>query len=52
MTVEQFNVNRVDIPLEVGACTEGGCNADGLGYSDLFIPEYGSRLNFISEPIK
>ena len=52
MTVEQFNINSIDVFLKIGNCTADGCNADGVGYGDLFIPEEGSRLNFISEPIK
>ena len=53
MAVEQFNVNRVEILLEVGECTVAdGCESDRFGYADLFIPEFGSRLNFVSEPIK
>ena len=45
MAVEQWNTNSVDISILLG----GGGRA---GYGALFIPEYGSRLNFISEPIK
>jgi len=52
MTVEQLNINRVDIALKVVDCKEEGCEPDGLGYANLFIPKLGSRLNFISEPIK
>jgi hypothetical protein len=48
MVVEQFNVNPVDIMLKLHGRNNGGY----AGYVDLFIPEGGSRLNFVSEPIK
>lgn len=46
MAVEQYNTNLVDVDI---ALSSGG---DQAGYIDLFIPEYGSRINMISEPIK
>ncbi|WP_421722364.1 Ig-like domain-containing protein [Alloalcanivorax xenomutans] len=49
MEVEQFNINKVDIMLQLHGRSSGAGDA---GYVDLFIPEYGSRLNFISNPIK
>ena len=52
MNVEQLNINLVEVPLKVVDCRDGQCIADGFGYADLFIPEFGSRLNFVSEPIK
>ena len=48
MQVEQYNVEAVNILLRLHNSSEG----TGTGYTDIFIPEYGSRLNFISEPIK
>ncbi|MTI51661.1 MAG: hypothetical protein FH757_08540 [Alcanivorax sp.] len=48
MTVEQFNINPVDIMLKLHGRDQGAY----AGYVDLFIPEEGSRLNFVSEPIK
>ncbi|WP_111656024.1 Ig-like domain-containing protein [Isoalcanivorax indicus] len=46
MEVEQYNKNRVDIDVELWD------SSGKSGYIDLFIPEYGSRINMISEPIK
>ncbi|WP_218839907.1 Ig-like domain-containing protein [Alloalcanivorax xenomutans] len=48
MAVEQFNTNDVDIIVEFHHPSEGYLG----GYADLFIPKYGSRLNYISQPIK
>ena len=48
MAVEQVNTNQMDIFADV---YRGG-NGEFIGYIDLFIPEYGSRINMISEPIK
>ena len=49
MAVEQFNRNRIDIFADIYGL---GSNLDPVGYIDFFIPEYGSRINMISEPIK
>ncbi len=49
MAVEQFNRNRIDIYTDIYGL---GSNLDPVGYIDLFIPEYGSRINMISESIK
>ncbi|MBF1802568.1 Ig-like domain-containing protein [Alloalcanivorax profundimaris] len=46
MQVEQRNTNLINIDIGLSS---GGEEA---GYLDLFIPEYGSRINMISEPIK
>ena len=48
MSVEQFNTAPVDITLRLHSRTSGNL----AGYGDMFIPERGSRLNFISQPIK
>ena len=48
MVVEQFNVNPVDITLKL----HGRNNGEYGGYADIFIPEGGSRLNFIGTSIK
>ncbi|MEP5224387.1 MAG: hypothetical protein ABJQ67_12445, partial [Marinobacter sp.] len=48
MAVEQVNSNRIDIFADI---YKGG-DGDAVGYIDLFIPEHGSRINMISEPIK
>lgn len=48
MEVEQYNTNLINIDLELWSTSSG----DKAGYMDLFIPEYGSRINMISEPIK
>ena len=48
MSVEQFNVAPVDIEVSLFSRE----TAELGGYVDLLIPEYGSRLNFVSEAIK
>lgn len=48
MAVEQFNVAPVDIEVFLFSRE----TAELGGYVDLLIPEYGSRLNFVSESIK
>ncbi|MFP1682779.1 Ig-like domain-containing protein [Alloalcanivorax sp. C16-1] len=48
MEVEQYNTNAVDLFIDVW---DAG-NGNNAGYLDLFIPEYGNRINMISEPIK
>jgi len=48
MKVEQYNTNLIN--LDVDTWSSGG--GARQGYMDLLIPEYGSRINMISEPIK
>ncbi|MCC4310566.1 Ig-like domain-containing protein [Alcanivorax marinus] len=48
MVVEQMNMEDVDIFLKLHGRKKG----DFAGYVDLFIPGNGTRLNFVSEPIK
>lgn len=48
MVVEQFNTHQVDVMM-LGMSPNSGSM---IGYGDLFIPEFGSRLNYISESIK
>ncbi len=48
MYVEQFNTNPVDILMVIHSDVDGAW----MGYADLFIPEQGSRLNFMSKSIK
>ena len=47
MQVEQYNINPVDIYLDLHNASGGN-----FGYADLFVPERGSRLNFVSDLIK
>jgi len=48
MAVEQINMEPVDLMLKLHSRDAG----EYAGYVDLFIPKSGSRLNFISQPIK
>lgn len=48
MAVEQWNTNTVDITLKQTGPDSGILS----GYGDFVIPEYGSLLNYVSEPIK
>ena len=57
MIIEQRNTNLVNIYLKLhqGAAVIANDEAsEGIlsGYADLFIPEYGSNLNFLSQSIK
>jgi hypothetical protein len=47
MQVEQYNTNLINLNVDLWSF-----RGDRAGYMDLFIPEYGSRINMISEPIK
>lgn len=47
MLVEQYNLSRVDIPVDF-TDSDGG----NLGNADLYIPERGNYLKFVSETIK
>lgn len=49
MKVEQYNTNLINLDVDLWNPTGGGTRT---GYMDLLIPEYGSRINMISEPIK
>ncbi|MBZ2188525.1 Ig-like domain-containing protein [Alcanivorax sp. JB21] len=51
MEVEQYNINLINLDAELWTSTGAGAG-EKSGYIDLFIPEYGSRINMISEPIK
>jgi len=46
MVVEQISMNVVDLDIRIFS---GGIQK---GYMDLRIPQYGSRINYISQPIK
>ena len=48
MVVEQYNTNLINLDAELWTPGSG----QSAGYMDLFIPEYGSRINMISETIK
>ncbi|WP_370202622.1 Ig-like domain-containing protein [Alloalcanivorax venustensis] len=51
MEVEQYNTNLIDLYGELWG-SSGQIPGQPVGYMDLFIPEHGSRINMISEPIK
>jgi hypothetical protein len=48
MKVEQYNTNLINLDVDLWEVNGGS----RTGYMDIFIPEYGSRINMISEPIK
>ena len=46
MVVEQINMNTVDLDIRIFS---GGVQK---GYMDLRIPDHGTRINYVSQPIK
>ncbi|WP_416390844.1 Ig-like domain-containing protein [Alloalcanivorax xenomutans] len=47
MSVEQWNLEEFDITINLY-----GGDATKFGYADFFVPAYGNRLNYVSQPIK
>ena len=46
MVVEQISMNAVDLDIRVFS------SGIQKGYMDLLIPQYGTRINYVSQPIK